>query len=66
MYRKTYVSPDYISAKEMRKIHKGNVYSPMGCRSFLGEWQDDNGEYKYEGRFTLLDINAHLYSDIQR
>lgn len=23
--------PDYISAKEMRKIHKGNVYSPMGA-----------------------------------
>ena len=27
--------PDYISAKEMRKNYEGNVFSPMGCRSFL-------------------------------
>lgn len=44
--------PDYISAKEMRKIYEGNVFSPMGCRSFLSPWKDENGEYKFEGRFN--------------
>ena len=28
--------PDYISAKKMRENYEGNVFSPMGCRSFLG------------------------------
>ena len=27
--------PDYISAKKMRENYEGNVFSPMGCRSFL-------------------------------
>lgn len=27
--------PDYISAKVMKKLKDGNVYSSMGCRSFL-------------------------------
>ena len=27
--------PDYISAKKMREIYEGNVFAPMGCRSFL-------------------------------
>ena len=38
--------PDYISAKEMRKIYEGNVFSPMGCRSFLSPWKDEDGNYK--------------------
>lgn len=44
--------PDYISSKEMKKIYEGNVFSPMGCRSFLSPWKDENGEYKFEGRFN--------------
>lgn len=45
--------PDYISAKIMREVHNGNVFSPMGCRSFLTDWVDpETGEYKYEGRFN--------------
>ena len=52
--------PDYISAKEMRKIHEGNVYSPMGCRSFLGEWLDKDGYFKYEGRFNIGVISINL------
>ncbi|MDY2618319.1 MAG: anaerobic ribonucleoside-triphosphate reductase [Oscillospiraceae bacterium] len=45
--------PDYISAKVMRQYHEGNVFSPMGCRSFLTDWIDPaTGEYKYEGRFN--------------
>ena len=30
--------PDYISAKKMRENYEGNVFSPMGCRSFLSHW----------------------------
>ena len=26
--------PDYISAKKMRENYEGNVFAPMGCRSF--------------------------------
>ena len=32
--------PDYISAKKMRESYEGNVFSPMGCRSFLSPWKD--------------------------
>ena len=37
--------PDYISAKKMREIYDGNVFSPMGCRSFLAPWKDENGNF---------------------
>ncbi len=46
--------PDYISAKKMREIYEGNVFSCMGCRSFLSPWKDENGEYKFEGRLTTI------------
>ncbi len=53
--------PDYISAKIMRETHNGNVYSPMGCRSFLTDWIDpDTGEYKYEGRFNQGVVSINL------
>ena len=45
--------PDYISAKEMRKNYEGNVFSPMGCRAFLPPYKDENGEYKFDGRFNM-------------
>ena len=44
--------PDYISAKKMRELHDGNVFAPMGCRSFLSDLKDENGNYKYEWRFN--------------
>jgi len=52
--------PDYISAKEMEKIYEGNVFSPMGCRSFLAPWKDENGEYKFEGRFNQGVVSLNL------
>lgn len=45
--------PDYISAKKMREIYEGNIFSCMGCRSFLSPWKDENGNYKFEGRFNM-------------
>lgn len=44
--------PDYISAKQMRKLYEGNILAPMGCRSFLAPWQDEEGNYKFDGRFN--------------
>lgn len=36
----------------MRENYEGNVFSCMGCRSFLTPWKDENGNYKFEGRFN--------------
>ena len=53
------MSLDYISAKMMRENYEGNIFSPMGGRSFLIPWKDENGNYKFEGRFNqgLVSIN---------
>ena len=52
--------PDYISAKKMRENCEGNVYSPMGCRSFLAPWKDKDGNYKFEGRFNQGVVSINL------
>ncbi len=52
--------PDYISAKQMRANYEGNVFSPMGCRSFLAPWKDENGNYKFEGRFNQGVVSINL------
>lgn len=52
--------PDYISAKKMRENYEGNVFSPMGCRSFLATWKDADGNYKFEGRFNQGVVSINL------
>ena len=52
--------PDYISAKKMREACEGNVFSCMGCRSFLSPWKDENGNYKFEGRFNQGVVSINL------
>ena len=52
--------PDYISAKKMKENYEGNVFSPMGCRSFLSPWKDENGNYKFEGRFNQGVVSINL------
>ncbi len=52
--------PDYISAKMMRENYEGNVFSCMGCRSFLTPWKDENGQYKFEGRFNQGVVSLNL------
>lgn len=52
--------PDYISAKKMRENYEGEVFSCMGCRSFLSPWKDENGEYKWEGRFNQGVVSLNL------
>ena len=52
--------PDYISAKKMRENYEGNVFSCMGCRSFLSPWKDENGNHKFEGRFNQGVVSINL------
>lgn len=52
--------PDYISAKKQREHSQGNVFSPMGCRSFLSPWKNEKGEYQFEGRFNQGVVSINL------
>ena len=62
------MNPDYISAKIMKEQFDGEVFPCMGCRSFLSPWKDENGKYKWYGRFnrgvvTLNLVDVALSSD---
>lgn len=52
--------PDYISAKKLRENYEGNVFGPMGCRSFLVPYKDETGKYKFEGRFNQGVVSINL------
>ena len=53
--------PDYISAKIMRELKDGNVYTCMGCRSFLTPYKDpETGEPKFYGRFNQGVVTINL------
>lgn len=52
--------PDYISAKKMRENYEGNVFSPMGCRSFLSPYKNAEGKYVFEGRFNQGVVSLNL------
>lgn len=54
------MNPDYISAKIMREQFDGQVFPCMGCRSFLSPWKDENGEYKFYGRFNRGVVTLNL------
>lgn len=52
--------PDYISEKKMMELKEGNCFPVMGCRSALSPWQDENGEYKFYGRFNQGVVTINL------
>lgn len=52
--------PDYQSAKIMRENYEGNTLPPMGCRSHLNPWKDENGNYKWYGRFNQGVVSINL------
>ncbi|MEG1311590.1 MAG: anaerobic ribonucleoside-triphosphate reductase [Romboutsia sp.] len=52
--------PDYQSAKIMRKNYDGETFPPMGCRSHLSNWRDENGNYKWYSRFNQGVISLNL------
>ena len=52
--------PDYISEKVMKKLKEGNCFPSMGCRSFLSPYKDENGNYKFYGRFNKGVVTINL------
>ena len=52
--------PDYISEKVMKSLKEGNCFTSMGCRSFLSPWKDENGNYKFYGRFNKGVVTINL------
>ncbi len=55
--------PDYISAKVMRELKNGDVYTCMGCRAFLTpdtEGMNPDGSHKYYGRFNQGAVTINL------
>ena len=68
--------PDYISAKIMKELKKGEVYPCMGCRSFLTVEDSQmlpNCKHKFYGRFNqgvvtinLVDVACSSEGDMDR
>jgi ribonucleoside-triphosphate reductase len=52
--------PDYISEKKMKELKEGNCFPVMGCRSALSPWKDENGQYKFYGRFNQGVVTINL------
>ena len=55
--------PDYISAKIMKQLKQGNVYTCMGCRSFLtveDSQRNSDGSHKFYGRFNQGVVTINL------
>ena len=52
--------PDYQSAKIMRQNYDGETFPPMGCRSHLSNWRDENGNYKWYGRFNQGVVSLNI------
>ena len=52
--------PDYISEKKMFELKEGNCFPVMGCRSALQPWKDENGNYKFYGRFNQGVVTINL------
>lgn len=52
--------PDYQSAKIMKQNYDGETFPPMGCRSHLSNWKDENGNYKWYGRFNMGVVSLNL------
>ena len=52
--------PDYISEKKMKEMKEGNCFPVMGCRSCLNPWKDEDGNYKFYGRFNQGVVTINL------
>lgn len=68
--------PDYISAKIMKELKQGEVYTCMGCRSFLtveDSQRNADGSHKFYGRFNqgvvtinLVDVACSSQGDMDK
>jgi ribonucleoside-triphosphate reductase len=52
--------PDYQSVKIMKQNYDGDNFPPMGCRSHLSPWKDENGNNKWYGRFNQGVVSLNL------
>ena len=52
--------PDYISEKIMKQLKEGNCFPVMGCRSALSPWKDEEGNYRFYGRFNQGVVTVNL------
>ena len=44
----------------MKELKEGNCFPVMGCRSCLSPWKDENGNYKFYGRFNQGVVTINL------
>ena len=65
--------PDYMSEKICKQLKEGNCFPSMGCRSSLSPWKDENGNYKFYGRFNqgvvtlnLVDVALSSHGDMDK
>ncbi|KLV07005.1 ribonucleoside-triphosphate reductase [Photobacterium aquae] len=51
--------PDILNYDKVVEV-TGSFKAPMGCRSFLGRWTDENGKEVHEGRNNLGVVSLNL------
>ena len=51
--------PDILNYDEVVRV-TGGFKASMGCRSFLGEWENEKGERVYDGRFNVGVVSVNL------
>lgn len=51
--------PDILNYDEIVRV-TGGFKASMGCRSFLGEWENEKGERVYDGRFNTGVVSVNL------
>ena len=44
----------------MKELKEGNCFPVMGCRSALSPWKDEDGNYKFYGRFNQGVVTINL------
>lgn len=53
-------APYFISAKKMKENYSGQVFAPINVTHFLESWKDENGNYKFSGRFNQGIVTINL------
>lgn len=55
------LSPDFVSAKRFKEVHGvDKPWFPMGCRSFLSKWINEDGKVQSYGRGNLGVVTMNL------
>ncbi|WKD58818.1 Anaerobic ribonucleoside-triphosphate reductase [Corynebacterium caspium DSM 44850] len=54
------IYPDLISVPRIRELKNGEYITPMGCRSFLHYWENEQGQSEIVGRNNLGVVSLNL------